>query len=279
MKYLILFTLTTILSVTNTLSASTTPTVSGGGYHSLALKSDGMVWSWGRNNYGQLGNGKRSKKNTPILVKNLNDVIAIAGGTWHSLALKQDGTVWAWGRNDYGQLGDGTFRNKKTPVEVKDLADVVAIAGGHLHSLALKSDGTVWAWGSNWGGQLGNETVATVSNIPVQVNSLQNISFIACGSSHNLAIRTSDGVVWTWGDNSNGQLGNGTYASQNTPVLIEGLEDVASIGTGWLHSLAIKSDGTVWAWGDNRFGQLGDGTYKDSKEPIQTKDLNTLSGD
>ena len=378
MRYLIPFVLTTLL-LQNSLFAST-PMVAGGGYHSLTLKSDGTVWSWGRNNYGQIGNGKRFKKNTPVLVNNLTDVIAIASGTWHSLALKQDGTVWTWGRNDYGQLGNGTFKNKQTPVRTKDLADVIAIAGGYLHSLALKSDGTAWAWGNNWSGQLGNETVAGVSNIPVQVNSLQNISSIACGGSHNLAIRSSDGVVWTWGDNtygqlgngtsvnsfyptqvtgingataitggymhslallsggtvwgwgnsrygqlgndsplerisvpvqtknttdisgisslgwhnlaldldgiiwawgdnSNGQIGNGTYASQNTPAQIEGLEDVADISTGWLHSLAIKSDGTVWAWGDNRFGQLGDGTYKDREKPIQVKNLNALSGD
>ena len=97
------------LFITDKLSASTIPQISGGGYHSLALKSDGTVWSWGRNNFGQLGNSKRSKKNTPVPVINLEDVIAIAAGTWHSMALKSDGTVWMWGRNNYGQLGDGTF--------------------------------------------------------------------------------------------------------------------------------------------------------------------------
>ncbi len=139
MKITTIISIIAILSlfITDKLSAATIPQISGGGYHSLALKSDGTVWAWGRNNFGQIGIGKRSKRNTPVQVKNLKDVAAIASKTWHSMALKSDGTVWTWGRNNYGQIGDGTFMNRKTPVQVKDLTDVVAIAGGYLHSLAL----------------------------------------------------------------------------------------------------------------------------------------------
>ncbi len=269
---------TLFLFITDKLSASTIPQISGGGYHSLALKSDGTVWSWGRNNFGQLGIGKRSKRNTPVQVKNLENVIAIANGTWHNMALKSDGTVWAWGRNNYGQIGDGTFKNRKTPVQVKDLIDVVAIAGGYLHSLALKSDGTVWAWGSNWSGQLGNEAIVGASEVPIQVNSLSNISTIACGGDHSIAIRSSDGTIWAWGNNYYGQLGNGLSVNSTSPVLVSGLSNVSKINGGYIHSLALVSDGTVWAWGNNRYGQLGDGsTIEERRSPVQVMNIGNIT--
>lgn len=276
MKHTISFILTTLLLSGNLFAA--TPAISGGGYHSLALKSDGTVWSWGRNNFGQLGDGKRSKKNSPVQVKNLRDVIAIASGTWHSMALKSNGTVWTWGRNNYGQIGDGTFKNRKTPVQVKDLTDVIAIAGGYLHSLALKSDGTVWAWGCNWSGQLGNESIVGESEVPIQVNSLSNISAIACGGDHSLAIRSSDGTIWAWGNNYYGQLGNGLDTNSTAPVLVNGLSNMSKIQGGYIHSLALISDGTVWAWGNNRYGQLGDGsTIEQKRTPVQVMNVaNTI---
>lgn len=262
------------LFIADKLSASTIPQISGGGYHSLDLKSDVTVWSWGRNIFGQLGNGKRSKKNTPVPVKNLEDVVAIAAGTWHSMALKSDGTVWAWGLNNHGQLGDETFKNRKKPVQVKDLTGLIAIAGGYLHSLALKSDGTVWAWGSNWGGQLGNETIVGASEVPIQVNSLSNISAIACGGDHNLAIRLSDGTIWAWGSNFYGQLGDGLSANSTSPVLVSGLSNVSRISGGYIHSIAMVSNETVWTWGNNRYGQLGDGsTLEERRAPVQVMNI------
>lgn len=266
------------LFITAKLSASTIPQISGGGYHCLALKLDGTVWAWGRNNFGQLGNGKHRKKNSPVPVKNLEDVIAIAAGTWHSLELKSDGTVWTWGQNNYGQLGDGTFKNQKTPVQVKNLTGVIAIAGGYLHSLALKSDGTVWAWGSNWSGQLGNETIAGASEVPIQVNSLSNISAITCGGDHSLAIRSSDGTIWAWGNNYYEQLGNGLNTNSTPPVLVNGLSNVSKVNGGYIHSLAQVSDGTVWTWGNNRYGQLGDGsTIEQRHSPVQVMNIDNIT--
>ncbi len=215
-----------------------------------------------------------ARKKTSVQVKNLEDVIAITSGTWHSLALKSDGTVWAWGRNNFGQIGDGTFKNRKTPVQVKDLTDVVAIAGGYLHSLALRSDGTVWAWGSNWSGQLGNEAIVGASEVPIQVNSLSNISTIACGGDHSLAIRSSDGTIWAWGNNYYGQLGTGLNTNSTAPVLVNGLSNVSKIQGGYIHSLALVSDGTVWTWGNNRYGQLGDGsTIEEKHTPVQVMNV------
>jgi hypothetical protein len=183
--------------------------IAGGEYHSLALKSDGTVVAWGFNFYGQ----------TTIPV-GLSNVVAIAGGGLHSLALKSDGTVAAWGRNNAGQ----------TTIPV-GLSNVVAIAAGGLYSLALKSDGTVAAWGDNSYGQ---------TTIPV---GLSNVVAIAGGFYHSLALK-SDGTVAAWGRNNAGQT--------TIPV---GLSNVVAIAGGGLHSLALKSDGTVAAWGDNGYGQ------------------------
>jgi alpha-tubulin suppressor-like RCC1 family protein len=145
-----------------------TPMVKGGNYHSVALKTDGTVWAWGYNYYGQLGDGTYTDRSTPAQVSNLTDVKAISTLSSHALALKSDGTVWAWGYNYFGQLGDNTTTNRNTPVQVQNLTNVVAVAAGGSHSLALKSDGTVWAWGNNYSGQLGDNST-TNRSLPVQV--------------------------------------------------------------------------------------------------------------
>ncbi|MDH4163772.1 MAG: FG-GAP-like repeat-containing protein [Nitrospirota bacterium] len=129
--------------------------VAAGAEHTVAVKSDGTVWAWGGNYYGQLGDGGTINSSRPVQVSGLNNVVAIAAGGYHTVALKVDGTVWAWGRNYYGQLGDGTLVDRFTPVQVNDLSDVTAIAGGFDHTVARKTDGTVWAWGRNDFGQLG----------------------------------------------------------------------------------------------------------------------------
>ncbi|SMB96533.1 Alpha-tubulin suppressor [Thermanaeromonas toyohensis ToBE] len=251
------------------------PMISAGTYHSLALKSDGTVWAWGQNSYGQLGDGTTTNRYTPVQVQGLSDVVAVAAGGGHSLALKSDGTVWAWGANNYGQLGDGTTANRYTPVQVQGLSGVVAIAAAlGSHSLALKSDGTVWAWGYNYYGQLGDGTT-TNRYTPVQVQGLSNVVAIAAGGSYSLALK-SDGTVCAWGYNGQGQLGDGTTTNRYTPVQVQNQNlqsSVVAIATHGNHSLALKSDGTVWAWGANAYGQLGDGTTTNRLTPVQVWNL------
>ena len=197
----------------------------------------------------------------------------IAGGRVHAIALKSDGTVWAWGYNAYGQLGDGTTAwSRPTPVQVSGLSGVTAIAAGGYHTIALKSDGTVWTWGANGNGQLGDGTT-TERKTPVQVSGLSSVTAIAAGSSHTIALK-SDGTVWTWGANGSGQLGDGTNTERTTPVQVSGLSGVTAISGGESHTITLKSDGTVWTWGANASGQLGDGTYTSRTTPLQVKDLN-----
>ena len=157
---------------TSATSLATTPQIAAGYSHTVALKSDGTVWAWGDNSYGQLGESPYTiiKRTTPVQVssKILNSVTAVAAGSGHTIALRSDGTVLAWGYNSYGQLGDGTTTWRDTPVQVSGLSGVTAIAGGSFYTVALKSDGTVWAWGDNSSGQLGDGTT-TNSTTPVQV--------------------------------------------------------------------------------------------------------------
>ncbi len=261
--------------------------IAGGGNHSTGLKSDGTIWAWGYNAYGQLGDGTTASRSTPVQVMAnsttpLADIIAIAGGSSHSIALKSDGTVWSWGYNDYGQLGDGTTSNHSNPVQVMidsvtPLTGVIAIAGGSSHSIALKSDGTVWSWGYNNYGQLGGGTTTNHSS-PVQVminatTPLTDIIAIGCGSSQTVAVK-SDGTVWAWGYNNYGQLGDGTTTNRSNPVevMIHGttpLANIIAIGCGNSQTVALKNDGTVWAWGFNNYGQLGNGPTPIYINPVQ----------
>jgi alpha-tubulin suppressor-like RCC1 family protein len=262
--------------------------IAGGGYHTIALKSDGTVWAWGLNSVGQLGDGTMINRTIPVQVSGLTGVTAIAGGLFHTIALKNDGTVWVWGGNYAGQLGDGTTTDRNTPVQVIGLTGVTAIAGGFEHSIALKSDETVWAWGDNSQGQLGDGTItgpqtcgsdAPCSTTPVQVSGLTGVTAIAGGVWHTIVLK-NDGTVWAWGRNDLGQLGDVTnpepqrcfsgFLCRTTPIQMSGLTGVTAIAGGAGHTITLKNDGTVWAWGYNySSGQLGDGTTTDRYIPVQ----------
>jgi alpha-tubulin suppressor-like RCC1 family protein len=239
-------------------SLSALTAVSGSGGSTLALKSNGTVWAWGANFYGEVGDGTTITRALPVKVSNLTNVTAIsAGGS--SMALKSDGTVWAWGRNSSGQLGDGTTTDRKLPTQITSLAQVKAISAGGDFGLALKLDGTVWSWGANDWGQLGDGSTANHS-LPAPINGLSNIVSISGGSQHTVALK-SDGTVWSWGRNNFSQVGDGTTAfRQLTPVQVTSLTGAIAVSAGGDHSMALKSNGTVWCWGSDRVGQLGDPT-------------------
>ncbi len=243
--------------------------IAGGGGpidgHSLALRADGSVWTWGRDDYGQLGLGDTQDRHTPTRITRLPPIVAIAAGDGHSLALALDGTVWAWGRDDYGQLGDGRTTDRLTPVHVAavggdgNLGGVMAIAAGAEHNLALRADGSAVAWGSNYNGQLGNGSTID-SSFPVLVSGLGGVTITAiaagAGADHSVALG-QDGTVYAWGDNAGGELGNGTITGSRTPKVVRGLGPATAIAAGYAHTLALLADGTVRAWGLDDRGQLG----------------------
>ncbi len=245
--------------------------VAAGGLHTVALKTDGSLWSWGYNYCGQLGDGTKTSRSTPVQVI-CHDVIAISGGGCFTLALKSDGTVWSWGQNIFGQLGDKTTVQRLTPVQVVGLSNVIGITAGPFFSAALKADGTVWAWGM--AGELGIATLSPYSAVtsPVQVKGLSNIIDVAAdsgGGGRIMALR-SDGTVWTSGDNWYGSLGNGTTQSSYTPVQVS-ITDVVAVADGSFANLALKADGTLWTWGD--YALSPEGKYFLQKTPAQVAGL------
>jgi len=270
--------------------------ISAGEYYTVALKTDGTVWAWGKNNRGQLGDGTTDERYTPVPVLGLGGVgfltgvkaVAASNGDGHTLALRSDGTVWAWGVNYYGELGDGTSNLSSTPVAVKGadgqgyLTDVIAIAAGEEFSLALRSDGTVYAWGKNVSGQLGNGTSDWDDHtLPIQVKNyagtdfLTGITAIDAGEGFCLALDSSE-HAWSWGDNYYGQLGDGTTTTRYLPVQVkdgsEYLTGVSGVAAGSNHSIAIVDNGTAtstWAWGYNYYGQLGNSSTSTSSTPVQ----------
>ena len=246
--------------------------VSGGDDYSLALKSNGTLYAWGRNDRGQLGIGGTGSETTPRQVGNADDWKTIAAGKNHSLAIKSDGTLYAWGANHVGQLGNGEngtnfndkSKDKTAPIQIGTDRDWQTISAGNDYSSALKDAGALYTWGSNVVGELGDGTTTNKSS-PTRIST--GWSAVSGGDSHILAIKT-DNTLHSWGGNDSGQLGIGTTSrSENSPTQISaGWKAVAA---GRWHSLALKSDGTLYAWGHNTIGQLGLGDSTNRDRPAK----------
>jgi len=259
--------------------------VSAGGLHSLALHSDGTVWAWGNNFFGQLGNGtaNSSASLTPVQVTGLTGVTQVSAGGFDSLALRSDGTVWAWGMNNVGQLGDGTTASTEVPVQVTGLSQVTGISAGYDASLATSTRGitaltSVWAWGGNSMGQLGDGTF-TNHLTPEQVGiPTPYIAGISAGHQFAVVLGT-DGSSWAWGADGSGQLDNAPTSNPVTrPVQMTTTgSGITQLSAGYDHVLALRSNGTVLAWGGNAQGQLGDGAAGGTSGPVQVAGLTGAS--
>lgn len=235
------------------------PLLAAGGMSTLTVRSDGSLWAWGRNTYGQLGDGTFTQATTPIAAGFSQKVRQVAMGEHHTLLLDDTGSAWAFGYNFYGQLGDGSFSNSSTPIKVSPLSNVQFVTAGRRSSYAVNKSGQAFAWGSNQYGQLG-DTTTNNSNVPVQISGLSKVAMIGGGGLHALAL-DEDGNVWGWGYNGAGQVGDGSSdLTKLTPVAVSGLTQVVAVAAGYFHSLAVRVDGTVWAWGENGYGNLGQGT-------------------
>lgn len=243
-----------------------------GGSHTLLATPSGLVYGWGDNGYGQLGDSSTTSRSTPRLIQTLTGVSRLAAGVTHSVGTTMDGQVYTWGGNGYGQLGDGTTNSRSAPYLVSLPSPVTAVAAGYYHTLALTATGRVYVWGWGTSGQLGLGTSANVST-PTLIASLTNVVAIAAGQFHSLAI-TASGQVYAWGWNANGQLGDGTTAQRLTPTLLTSLTGVTSVAAGGTYSLARTSTGAVYAWGYGPNGELGLGAATTSRtSPMQIAGL------
>lgn len=193
--------------------------VAAGAWHNCAAKTDGTVACWGRNAYGQLGDGTNALAKLPVDVADLSGVTALVGGWDNTCALQGDGTVACWGANGNGELGLGGGAARNTPTTIPDLGGVTALGAGAYHNCAVKDDGTAMCWGYNTDGELGDGTT-TKRLSPVVVDGLTGAKFIAGGSYSSFAV-TSTGATFGWGFNGSGELGDGTTSTRTTPSEVQ----------------------------------------------------------
>jgi alpha-tubulin suppressor-like RCC1 family protein/outer membrane protein OmpA-like peptidoglycan-associated protein len=241
--------------------------IAAGSNHSLAIDSQGNLWTWGCNSYGQLGDGTTKNRYIPVLIMEGKKFMAIAAGESHSLAIDTDGTLWAVGDNRKGQLGDGTTIGKNYMVKVKTANKFVTVAAKGSHSLAIDANKTLWAFGNNEFGQLGDSTKIN-KIVPVAIKKGTHFISISTGWAHSHAIDERR-ALWAFGDNRYGQLGVYNGEASIAPVRV--LEDkiIADVDDGIWFTLAIDSSNSLWAFGDNNYVQNGNGTDKLSNLPVQ----------
>ena len=261
--------------------------IAAGSGFTLVVKADGTVVGWGRDPNGEAARPVSANRfiPAPVVIDLPGKVLQVAMGETTQYALLEDGTVIAWGSNDAGQLGNGPMgassepgrypKPSVTPVPVTGLKDIIQIEAGSKHAVALRKDGTVWAWGTRNEGAIGDGAPKTlhpaIAISPTQVPGLQGVKQIAAARGHNLALR-ADGKVMAWGNNRDGQLGNGTRDSGWTPAEVSGLDRIVGVAAGLAGfggndvSGAVRDDGTVWTWGSGVAGLMGNGTDNPSPD-------------
>lgn len=258
--------------------------------HTMILTEQGRVFTWGDNQYGQLGNGNTTLSSIPkditetFSLHEFEKIDYITSGWGHSAALTSLNRLFVWGRNDSGQLGNGTTNDQHTPQDITPLFLLAQAETFHQvvlgwgHSAALTSSGRLFMWGKNESGQLGDGSNQN-TNIPLDITAslrrtIQDpIHMIALGSSHS-GLLTTTGSLFTWGRNVYGQLGDGTTNSTSRPkeitqnMTLQDQEVISNISLGWGHSAVQTSLNRVFTWGFNQFGQLGNQTNDDQLRPI-----------
>jgi alpha-tubulin suppressor-like RCC1 family protein len=250
----------TRIATSNTLVFSA---ISGGQATVAAIDDEGNLWGWGSNLNGEAGIGSTGSDVTaPTRLTSDTVFVAVAAGISFEVALDSDGHLWTWGSAANYQLGNGLLGDVVVPTILDTgSARFSAIAAGTGSAMALDVHGVIWTWGDDVSGQGGNGAATAAIPVPTQVDTgATTFDQIAAGGQFDLAL-DSDGNVWAWGNNYNGQVGNGdtSGAVVDTPVQVTSGETFSAIAGGGQHSLAIDSAGNIWGWGYNDYGALGNG--------------------
>ncbi|MBX7081143.1 MAG: hypothetical protein K1X88_18225 [Nannocystaceae bacterium] len=254
--------------------------VSSRDQHSCAVRERGQVLCWGKNTYGQLGDGTREDRSQPVRVAGVDDAVEVAVGRGFSCARRRSGQVACWGDNQDGQLGDGKGGRPKiitpTAVAVFGLRDVAQLSAGDDFACARLRDGSVRCWGNAESGQLGSDSqrvFASPRTIPDVVGTVD----LACGGAHVCAV-DGRGKVLCWGRNTEGQLGDGQSGSRVRAVEVKGMLDAVDVASGANHSCVRRKGGPIACWGDNGSGQLGAGARHERKrhEPVAVAGLSQI---
>jgi alpha-tubulin suppressor-like RCC1 family protein len=261
-------------------SGTTWSVVSVGASHTMAVKTDGTLWGWGRNLDGQLGTNDSVSRSSPVQIGTLNTWSNVKAGNAETIAIRTNGTLWAWGNNISSQIGDGTTINRSSPVQIGTLTNwssfVAPNASSNKHSIGITSDGKLWGWGSDANGGLSIYPPASELAI---VNYPQNWAngTTTVGNNATITMIKTDGTLWGWGSETDGMLWTtGSFVFKSSPVQLGTLTNWSKVFSGGNHTVAIKTDGTLWGWGFNVDGSIGQGTVNFTfSSPIQIGNLNS----
>ena len=250
---------------------------SAGRRGSAAVKTDGTLWTWGDNPFGQLGDGTKVSRSSPGTTAGGGTTwCQVSSGGYRTAAIKTDGTLWTWGNNAWGALGNNCASERSSPGTTAGGGTTwcnVSVNYG-THAMGIKTDGTLWTWGSNFKGELGNNSVVNRSSPGTTAGGGSNWKQAVPSVQHSAAIK-SDGTLWTWGYNYSGQLGDNSTVSRSSPGTTVGGGTtwcaVAAGGSGTSGATAgIKTNGTLWTWGNNLCGRLGSNTIAGRSSPGTT---------
>jgi alpha-tubulin suppressor-like RCC1 family protein len=232
------------------------------------------LYCWGRNGYGEVGDGTSGVGTEKITPAKISDQAwsELATGCFHTCALKADGKAYCWGYNYDGQIGDGTSgtgSDKTTPTKAGDGTWASITAGWH-HTCGIKPDGSLYCWGYNESGQLGTGTT-TNRSVPTRIGE-DTWTAVTAGDKHTCALNAADNKIYCWGSNGWGQLGDENIASATEPHRM-GDEPWSALSAGLFHTCGIRmTDKSLYCWGQNLSGQLGDGTQTDRFTPTKVSD-------
>ncbi|MFI4962820.1 MAG: RCC1 domain-containing protein [Legionellales bacterium] len=245
---------------------------------SAAVKTDGSLWTWGINTFGNLGLGNTTSYSSPKQVGSLTNwsMISLAGylGYFHTMAIKTDGTLWGWGLNAHGQLGLNNIASYNSPKQVGSLTNWAKVSCNFKMTAAIKTDGTLWTWGSGVYGKLGRGNLTNYSS-PKQLGSLTNWSTISVGGKFVTAVKT-DGSLWAWGNNTSGVLGLNNTTNYSSPIQVGGLYNWEA-SYSYIATHAIKTNGTLWGWGISSSGSMGTIPNSSPSSPVQVASGNNWS--